>query len=410
MLKQLRCPSCGAQLDPPGVSATEVTCAYCGVTAALESRTQGEGAKAPPPGMPVAQYKLPRWAYIFYVLPFAGAIVGIGATIFGAVTAGVPGLGAVLQWSSNTPFELRDVNGDGELDVVGRVNAFAGGDQIVHFAAFDGRSGNELWRTAPLGKFAEEHSAKGRALGDVVVFGDSHGQLHAFALADGQPRWKATLGEQVAAMCPGDEGAAIVVTADEVARVVTLADGSFRPGEAPPDCATPPQTPGTYGIGEQRSSDADASAALEPPSGMALRRSFTAPEGLQIALGVKDPGTAVPMLAVYRDGELQWSSPASAGDPLAAEPRDATLALLRGATLIATSAPKDDDQRVRLVARDIARGAVLWDVEIPHSEEVSSGPTRMAVSDDRVFVAHWTWLEAFDRETGEHLYTVGRWR
>ncbi|MCA9663770.1 MAG: PQQ-binding-like beta-propeller repeat protein, partial [Myxococcales bacterium] len=214
MLKQLRCPSCGAQLDPPAANAAEVTCAYCGVTAALERPdAPRRGEPGPRQGMPVAQYKTPRWAYVFYVLPFAGVVFGIGASLYGVATGQPPGLGGILQWNANAPLELIDVNGDGDLDVVGRVNTFERSEQVVHFAAYDGKSGDELWRTASFGTTSTEHSAKSRVIGDAVVAGDSRGQLHAFALADGQPRWKVSLGEQVDHLCPGDDGEAIVVTA-----------------------------------------------------------------------------------------------------------------------------------------------------------------------------------------------------
>jgi hypothetical protein len=416
MLKQLRCPSCGAQLDPPAANAAEVTCAYCGVTAALE-RPDGprRGAPSPRQGMPVAQYKLPRWAYIFYVLPFVGVLFGIGGAIYGVATGQAPGLGRILQWSSSAPLELLDVNGDGERDVVGRVNAFVGNEQVVHFAAYDGKNGNELWRTTAFGTFTEEHAAKSRVIGDAVVAGDSRGQLHAFALADGQPRWKVTLGEKVDHLCPGDDGEAIVVTADEVARAVALADGAFRPAQAPEGCDALLRTPGTYGLagdgafGEGAVDPWDP-GDVEPPQGMRLRRGFAAPGDLRVALGTKDPGTRVPMVAVYRGTAPLWASPIPAGDPLAAEEGDDSLALLRGDTLLTTYGLKTSDDGERLVARDVERGAVLWDVAIPHSGEVSSGPRLIAADDSRVFVAHWTWLEVFALKSGEHLYTVGRWR
>jgi hypothetical protein len=421
MLKQLRCPSCGAQLDPPPANATEVACVYCGVTAALERpRVPKQGRPPVRQGMPVAQYKLPRWAYIFYVLPFAGVLLGIGGAIYGVISGQAPGLGGILQWSSGAPLELCDVNGDGKLDVVGRVNTFEKSEQVVHFAAYDGIGGHELWRTTSFGTFSEEHSAKSRVVGDVVVAGDSRGQLHAFALADGQPRWKVSLGEQVDHLCPGGDGEAIVVTADEVTRVVSLADGAFRPGDAPADCDAPPRTPGTYGITDDGGAFRDNAVepwlpgegdpAVEPAKGMRIDRGFTASGELHVALGIKEPGTRVPMVAVYRGEDLLWASPIPTGDPLAAEEGDDGLAVLRDGVLVTTYAVKGADQPGRLVARDVERGAVRWDVEIPHSGEVSSGPRLMAASASRVFVAHWTWLEAFDLGTGEHLYTIGRWR
>ncbi|MCA9658039.1 MAG: hypothetical protein KC486_06830, partial [Myxococcales bacterium] len=217
-------------------------------------------------------------------------------------------------------------------------------------------------------------------------------------------------------------GEAIVVTADEVARAVALADGAFRPAQAPDGCDAALRTPGTYGIadgsGVFRENAVDPwhpgtgdedDEAVEPPQGMRLGRGFTAGD-LHVAFGVKDPGTAVPMIAVYRGTELLWASPLPAGDPLAAEEGDPTLALLRGDVLVTTYGLKTSDEGERLVARDVERGAVLWDVAIPHSGEVSSGPTLLSVSDSRVFVAQWTWLEAFELKTGEHLFTVGRWR
>ncbi len=408
MLKRLTCPSCSAHLVPPG-SAAQVTCSYCGTTSTIERA----GTKLPP-GVQVAQYKMPRWAYLIYAVPFLGVAVSLGGAVFGILSGQPVGLAGIVQWDPQTHFELREITGDTTPDIIGRVRTFEGSESVLNYAAFDGQGGRQLWITPSLGDLASESTSIARVAGETLVVSNSRGQLHGFTLADGSPRWTVSLGERVKYICASTAKEATVVTVDEVSRILNLTDGTFRPSptdEMPEGCEMPQKTDKIYGSESgTRWPSTDAEDGLKTPPGTKLASVFSGPDGYQVALGVKSPGSAVPLVVVFQGGTLRWSGVIPEGNPLAAATGPAELALIQDGILVVSYELLNSDSGRRLSGRDLESGKLLWDVQIPHSTEVSADPSRLTADDTKIYIPHWTWLEVMDLHSGEHLYTIGRWR
>ncbi|HFE45805.1 MAG TPA: hypothetical protein ENJ18_10010 [Nannocystis exedens] len=409
MLKRLTCPSCNARLDPPG-SAAQVTCSYCGTTSIIEQ----PGTTSPPPGVQVAEYKLPFWLYVCSVPPLLGILWG-SCNALCSLAGGQPlGLGRVVHWDSHAPFELRDLNGDTNADIIGRVHTFEGSDMALHYAAFDGQSGRQLWITPSLGNVEDATHTLARTVGDTLVASDSRGQLHGFSLTDGAARWTVDLGERTKYICAGTRKEATVITVDEVSRILNPADGSFRPSptnEIPENCDLSLLPVGSYGSeASEYWPSGDTEDSLKTPPGSKFSSVFGGPDGYQVALGVKYPGSEVPLVAVFQGGELRWSNVIPEADPLAAATGPVELALIQDGILVVSYELAKRDAGRRVSARDLASGKLLWDVQMPHSTEVSSAPPRITADNAKLYIPHWAWLEVLDLHSGEHLYTVGRRR
>ncbi len=386
-----------------------MTCEYCGTTAAVQwpRRTIAPDT----PSMPVAVSTLPRWVYAIYAIPVIGVLSSVGVSVFKAGgLSGVGPLAGVVQWSSSAEFGLRDVNGDGADDVVGWVRSFqgVGGEFSTHIAAYDGLSGARLWMTPALFAVGEEHKARFGLAGDAALVTGPDGSLHGFALADGVARWRVKLDERATQICERDDDA-VLVTADERARAVALTDGAFQPAEAPTPCVSF----GSAHTSERlapRPRHGGGGGELPPPKGMSVRERLSAPP-VEVAIGTKDPGTAVPMVAVYRDGRERWVGVVPEVDPLTVAEGPARHPTIAGEALIMVYELGDHDADERVVARNLANGALLWEQAIPRSGEAGSVQRVLAdVESDRLYIAHWTYLQGFSLKTGEHLYTIGRWR
>ena len=409
MLKRLTCPSCNARLDPPG-SAAQVTCSYCGTTSIIEK----PGTTSPPPGVQVAQYKTSFWVYVCSVPPLLGILWGSCNTLC-ILAGGQAGLGRVVQWDSHAPFELRDLNDDTNPDIIGRVRTFQGSDMALHYAAFDGQSGRQLWITPSLGSVEDATHTLARIVGDTLVASDSRGQLHGFSLTDGAARWTVDLGERTKYICAGTRKEATVITIDEVSRIFNPADGSFRPSptnEIPENCDMSFRPVENYGPeAGDRWPSGDTEHGLKTPPGSQFSSVFRGPDGYQVALGVQYPGSEVPLVAVFQGDDLRWSNVIPEADPLTAATGPAKLALIQDGVLVVPYELAKRDAGRRLSARDLASGKLLWDVQMPHSTEVSSAdPPWITADKAKLYIPHWTWLEVLDLHSGEHLYTIGRWR
>ena len=66
------------------------------------------------------------------------------------------------------------------------------------------------------------------------------------------------------------------------------------------------------------------------------------------------------------------------------------------------------DKGAHLVALDTKTGATLWDVLVPRTNEGSIAD-RMSISEKRIYLPHWTWLDVFERDRGKLVGTIGRW-
>ncbi|MCZ7679768.1 MAG: serine/threonine protein kinase [Sandaracinaceae bacterium] len=188
---------------------------------------------------PAAAPKRPMWPWILggltaVVLGGMGllvAVVMLGA--FAAATQrSASGGDDTTVWDSPRVPMIADADGDGREDVIGSVlQRSSSGDAQTSFAAYDGASGRQLWRTESLGSAQARAHSRAAVWADTLVYADASGQLQGFALRTGLPRFRVSLGERAARFCRGDGASVLVETADQRLTRVALADGASRPAE-----------------------------------------------------------------------------------------------------------------------------------------------------------------------------------
>ncbi len=335
----------------------------------------------------------------------------------------LPGSLGGVQWAQDAP-RIKDLNGDGELDVFGWVNEW-NGQLNPRIAGYDGRTGDRLWITPVIGTLGEPHNARMGLFGDTLIVADAGGTARGFRPGEDSPVWSSVLGERTKRLCNGEAGQVVVQMVDNRTLALDLATGAAQPTTAPTSCVLDeyPQAAflpdredqelGTQPIdfdrvrAERKAFDAKEERldSLAPE----LNRDAILAVGpeLQVLIGTKREGTRVPMIAVLRGDSLAWSQVIPAEDPLRARvlifPRataDAT-AVFVGYQLLDTD---------RIATFALADGERLWDIPLPQMPEDSPRIDALGLAPGRLYVAHLTYLSALDRATGEVLYTIGQRR
>ncbi|HVV86385.1 MAG TPA: PQQ-binding-like beta-propeller repeat protein [Kofleriaceae bacterium] len=424
------CPNCGASLDA-GTDAPSITCSYCGTTARVQTRSRVWQVPAPLPAaphaaaLPVARQKVSA----LVVLPLLAVVVAIVLPI--VVIAGKAGhvFGPDrnrMGWWGTVPV-LVDVDGDRTDDVVGFSRYVLDGDRM-HLAAFSGLTGKKLWETPKLGTYTEVYQGVVAVAGDVVVLATQTGELRGFDRRTGAARWVAQLGEKVDAMCAGDASAIVIGTADRRWHRVALADGART--DAPPlrtrsdddDDGDPLGHLRGGGGGEREEGRCDPlpSSARDGMPGLVTVGSWNLPAapgmrvermarraagGPTIAIGARQPGSPVPMLAARADdGSLRWKAVVPATDPLNSRADD-KLVTISDDAVFATYEPGGSDDAPHLTAFALADGRRLWDVRVAKGTTIVM--TSLAVVGPNVVLSSWGHLQAFDRATGAPRFRLG---
>jgi hypothetical protein len=212
---------------------------------------------------------------------------------------------------------LTDVNGDGIVDVVGKSRIPAGDAWI---AAYDGRDGKVLWKTAPLSKDATPYDARRAVLLDRVISVDALGKVQAYDLRTGTPSWAAVLTDKAARICQGD-GVVVVETVDEQRTAFDPATGARRSIAEKAPCAAVPTSDAdeapTYRIVGWPSFGALGLPPLHALDGLAAHRALVPNgPGPRFMLGERDKGTRVAMVAAVDGKRVLWKELVPGVDPL----------------------------------------------------------------------------------------------
>jgi putative pyrroloquinoline-quinone binding quinoprotein len=357
---------------------------------------------------------------------WGGPLVIMGIVLWGLISLlfkGPPEDAA--QFDSSSLPRLADVNGDGVLDTVGWVNLMERTELKARLAAFDGADGRRLWITPSSIDLPEHARTLFEIVGPVLITVDGAGRAQALRAADGTPAWWLDLSERAMAICRGEPGQAIFMLADRTALAVDLFTSVTEPSALPSSCATDASRPwpssdwlrtrpwfdkksaGEPGSGE---GDAPEGQAAEPPKvvGMYIDGTLPAGAGGRVLIGHKEPGTSVPMVGVWREGRAAWSGVVPREGALGAAEGAPTAVAADAETVVAVYQPVAFKDVWRVAAFAAADGQRLWDIGLPNAEEGNVGFVHIV--QDRVLVAHWTYLDVFDRRSGQLRYTVGRWR
>lgn len=426
----IRCPTCNAALNVSS-DAMSVVCNYCHTPCRIQQRTRIFQVPRPvqgPPQMPVAKVPVNRLA----VMIVAGALgtMTLGGVLAGALAlranVGIPSSGRhgglaerpaadkpnpeLISWESDRPL-LRDLDGDGEEDLIGAIESYVPTTNVRqgHLAAYSGKDGHILWRSEPLPSGLGNVPKTGLA-GDLLVVTGDDGNLHAYQVSDGKKTWTASIGEKVRRMCGRPDGVMRVLTEDERATDVVLATGATSPAEAPKsrrsrdrdkDCdVLPDDTSLAYGQDLY-----DVFRSLPDVRGM--DSSFMTRRGdVAIIAGGKEPGTSVPMLARLDKRAVVWTKELPSSNPLTAR-HDEKLTYFDDRVVLAIYSTTFSGGEVRLAALDPSDGNRKWEAVL------DSGPSGAVMSTvfatkKYAMVVTWTYLAAFDLNTGKPVYRIGR--
>lgn len=302
-------------------------------------------------------------------------------------------------WWGDAEAQFAEFNGDGALDLFGWISE---GDQS-QVAAFDGATGRGLWR-APVRATDWSSSRVALVAGHIVVV-DSAGKALAFKPGDEAPLWTVELGERAQEVCKGLAGQVVIRTKDGRISALGLATGSVSPGTMPRMCATDaaalPAAIRTRHTGFQEIRRRTRFSAGRVPvvPDVDVEAVLTIGPKQHVVLGHKTPGTRVPMIAVTQDQRVVWSSQVPESDALAARTSGDNIS---AADDRAAFVFYDSGSGRRIAALAIGDGRRLWDVEV--EADVDS----LVPVQNRLYVAQTWSISALDRETGEHLYTIGR--
>jgi len=428
-----RCPRCNAPITLV-TGQVLYTCGYC--DASIDTR----GEKAPLPHYePVAAGSNQNAALL--VSGIVVTLFIVGAAFFLAFDSGEEPIPAIptrgpapspvaaapppvvekkqpkFQWDSTGLPLVVDLNGDGTDDIVGRIRRHvpnAGGTDIrSKAAAFDGKSLELLWEVELQGEPSELHST--------VHFVHQGGRLvmstpDAVLLLEpltGKQLGQVALSDKPKRLCipEGDAESVWVEVVDARNLLLNTATTAARPAiQPPPSCVVRKwnSREDCY-ITVARKSPVPCVSARGLPAVPGFRAENVYKwQGLDVVMGERNPGSRMPMAAVFEPGAKTplWTDSVGDMDPKnMKESVVDTVAFSEDALFMVYGLKQGGEQLVR---RDLRTGSVGWDVPIPNSAS-GSRTSEFKQHGGRIYVPHWVWLDVFDAKTGNLVGTLGAW-
>lgn len=422
-VKVPECPQCGAPLQRVG-EAWSRRCGFCNadLTVAMPAvRAPYVPSYLAAPrrsGAPVLVLALGLGLVLVLVA------VGAGVALMGGdprPSVGAPSAGSSspfggtddFQWDPGERVVVVTLPGQRREAFVGRVRRSVDGGRSgpahVHVGLFSGDSFERLWLSPSLGRYSEDGASQAAhfaVAGGRVVLTDAGNTAQVVDLATGRAVARVQLSDRAASVCASAAGGIWIEVADERHVLLDPATGRATVGARPEDCVpTRSGTPYDCGHGNARPRARCVDPRAVAVAGMESRTAVAGPDGTFVALGFRRPGTRVPMVAATGPRGVLWQRPVPRDDALqASEGKPDAFDVAGGGVFVAY---RRRDRSVRVVGIDAATGGTLWESGAPRSD--GSAPTTLTVGRERVYLPHWTWLDVFDRATGEHLRTVGRW-
>lgn len=325
-----------------------------------------------PAGMPtiVVPEQAQRRAGALAVIPVLLLVVMAGAGAAIAV-AGKGGSGGARYTVGGRPMPL-DANGDGVDDIVMEMTTF-GKDTKLRFAAFDPLTGEEIWRTDELGASGEENKAA-TARGRLVV--TLRNTVSGFDGRTGQRVFSTALPELPEALCEHSTGVA-VLTKDLKLYPVDLGSGALG---APTTGARFAHERGTRCIdldpadsGEgARLVDADEAPFRDRVERMQVADAFAVGgTGQTLVVGARQPGTRVPMLALFEGERRLWAAEVPGSEPLLAKEREPE-AVAVGSGRVLAAYERSDREELHIVCFELQSGRRAWEVAFPERDFFTS--------------------------------------
>jgi outer membrane protein assembly factor BamB len=309
------------------------------------------------------------------------------------------------RWNSARPL-LRDLDGDGEDDLIGQLDVTVDSRTRRHLAAFSGKDGRALWRS-PVVPDGLGTQARLTLAGDHLLLAGDDGKVHAYQVAGGDKAWTLEVGERVELVCRLADGDRVrVITKDERARDVALASGAATEVSGKSrrqlwrGCdAIGNDDNNTYGQVVYDPFDRLPSVRGMYP-GYFVKRGDTA-----LISGGKAPGTGIPMVVLRQGKEVRWRAELPSSDALTSD-MDEKILFFDSRVALATYSTHHSAGQARLVALAIEDGRRLW--ETPLVSGIGSLVfSSVLATQRRAVVVTWSYLASFDLETGKQVFTIG---
>ncbi|TNV66889.1 hypothetical protein, partial [Corallococcus exiguus] len=316
-----------------------------------------------------------------------------------------------IEWVERGAPAFVDVNGDGTEDIVGHVSRHEGGSDFRHvIAAFDGRTFQKLWESAPSeGPDASRYTKVIAQNGRLVM--SEQRTVNLLELETGKRLGRVPLTDSPRRLCipPGDTTSVWVELVDHQHLLFDTRTVTAQPApRAPKGCATPPLSPQTCNMSRPAEHPTSCERSSYPPSdirGFSTKYLFRT-GGYTLALGTRWPGTQVPLVALYAPGNRKplWHDTVSEKDPLLLRDTAPEVGeITQDAVYVVYALEKGG---AHLIKRDLRTGAVAWDVALPESRSLSM-LTALWVRDGRVYVPQWGALHVLDAATGDRVGFIG---
>jgi hypothetical protein len=427
------CSNCGGQLPLPESGQPFLKCHFCGQVVPLatpprpppvpQPLPRPQAAPGVPPvvvrrrgGSPLASILLT----LFIVFATAGASIlrSLHHVVKNVTSVGTLGTSAPepLHWDSGwAPYPAR-INGDAVEDFVGRVEILhpGSGNTQVFIDGFDGATLNRLWTAGPFGDSSDTRGLAFAVAGSRVIVTDSRSIGHVLDVTNGHEVERVNLSDRAKSICaaPASSGKSEVwiEVSDEQNVLVDLTAASLKKAPRPAYCASDRYSAediychvGIFDRSEATCKGVDPS--FRAPS---FRGERALSDGeTTVVVGTKSPGSQVPMAAGYdpKSKHVLWQRTIPQGDLASVKDGLGLTDLVDG---VLVSQVELTSGLFQLCALDAKSGSPLWQTEVPHSKDGSSART-MKITQTRVYLPHWTYLDVFDARSGRVIGTIGKW-
>lgn len=360
-----------------------------------------------------------RTWWLYLIIPFLAVIGPIIAAVSSSVRSGPGsgggGLGAALsnehlQWGDEAPFVAK-INADATEDFVGRYHVLGGsGDKTLEYVGgYDGATLKRVWQAGPFGDQSDTRGLHMAVIGTNVLVTDQKSIGHILDAATGKETASITLSDRADSICvePTGKPEAWVKVSDNEDVDVDFTTKRTKKMPRPTWCKELDVFACESGLFEKTSAQcAKPDAAFNAPN-FSAKKQLTDSTGAVVVVGEKSPGTAMPTAVGWdpKAKRILWQRPI---------PQSESTKVSDGLGLTDMGAGRLVSQVelttgiYKLIALDAKTGAQLWDTEIPRSKDGSEA-REMLVTNARVYLPHWTWLDVFDAKTGAVIGTVGVW-
>ena len=332
---------------------------------------------------------------------------------------------------------LANVDGDGAPDLIVLWSSYLNGQSGWRYAAFNGNSGELIWITKSLGTAFYSYTAS--TSGSWLLLANDAGQLEGLQLKDGAKAWTTALGDKAEQVCEHpDPNTVIVVTKDQRKLLVDMRTGAQKTAAADASCRalqnndrssslrrhtlpahllSPGDAEGLdeYRCGATRLITGAGSRLVPDPCAKQL--GFK-PESVEkfgirsirrlgqtgwVLVGVRQPGSRVPMVGMATAGRVAWTVEVPEGNPLTAQEGEPALVEAVGTELVVGYELKDQ-KGWHVTSISGQHGRRRWDVALSTGDD---DVEHLLVAPGRFYVATRGRVVALEAASGKELFAIG---